>query len=200
MSLESLNTSASLITIVIVAATAIAALVQLRHMRQGNQINAMLSIGDKFQGPEFAQASELVAAKIELAMQDASFRDYLISFRNARVVPEVDATYVMLRRAALLLGNTFEELGILVRKKIIDREIFLDRYCNVIIRAWERLAAFLGFIRAVADDQAIWENFELITVLSQDYSERYQSTYPKGMRHLPLVNAWPVTQDGSSGG
>lgn len=197
MSFESLNTSASLITVVIVAATAIAALIQLWHLRQGNQINAMLSIGDKFQGQEYAQAQLLMFTKLALAMQDATFRDFIVAVRRAAVVPEVDPEYIALRRAAMFIGNTYEELGLLVKKGIVDQDLFLDRYCNVIIGSWKRLAVFLAFIRDMADDQAIWENFELITVLSEDYSKRYQSTYPKGVRHLPLVNAWPVTDAGA---
>ena len=46
MSLELINTFATLLTVAIIAATAVAAMVQLRHLRAGNQINAMLAIGE----------------------------------------------------------------------------------------------------------------------------------------------------------
>ena len=50
MSLELLNALASLLTVCIIAATAIAAMVQLRHLRAGNQITAMLAIGEELSG------------------------------------------------------------------------------------------------------------------------------------------------------
>ena len=56
MSLELLNTVASLATTLIVAATAIAALVQLRHLRAGNQIEGQLAMVNLFQGQEFESA------------------------------------------------------------------------------------------------------------------------------------------------
>ncbi len=47
MSLELTNNLGTVTTVVIVAAAALAGLVQLRHLRAGNQINAMLTIGEE---------------------------------------------------------------------------------------------------------------------------------------------------------
>jgi tetratricopeptide (TPR) repeat protein len=88
--------------------------------------------------------------------------------------------------------NTYEELGILVRNDIIDRNLFLDRYCGVIIGAWNRLEKYTALIRKMANDPAIWENFELITVLSQDWVERYPTSYPKGVRKLNPQCPWTI--------
>jgi len=44
MSLELINAVAGLATVTIVAVTAVAALIQLRHLRAGNQISALLSV------------------------------------------------------------------------------------------------------------------------------------------------------------
>ena len=48
MSLELVNTIGTLLTASIIAATAITAIIQLRHLRAGNQIAAMLQIGQEF--------------------------------------------------------------------------------------------------------------------------------------------------------
>jgi hypothetical protein len=68
MSLELLNAIGTLLTVTIVAATAIAALVQLRHLRAGNQINAMLRIGEEL-GAKFTRPGRVyprlkISAKI----------------------------------------------------------------------------------------------------------------------------------------
>lgn len=194
MSLELINTFGTVTTVVIVAATAIAALVQLRHLRAGNQINAMLSIGDKFQGQEFQNSLELVQTKLAATLEDPIFRDYVIAIgRRDSLIPDVDARYVAVRRAAILVGNVYEELGILVKNGIVDKTLFLDRYCGVIVGAWHRLEPFAAFIREVVGDPGIWENFELITVLSEDWLQTNLSTYPKTIRRLQPHNPWPVS-------
>lgn len=190
MSLELLNTFGTLVTVAIVAATAIAALVQLRHLRAGNQINAMLSIGDRFQGADFAQSIDLIQVNLAGLLEDPAFREYVIAVRRSPIVPEVSPLFRDVRTAAVTVGNVYEELGILVRNNIIDRTLFLDRYCGVIVRAWIRLEPFIAFIRAVSGDEAIWENFELITVFSQDWLERYPTSYPKGVRRLNPQCPW----------
>jgi hypothetical protein len=194
MSLELLNTFGTLLTVAIVAATAIAALVQLRHLRAGNQINAMLSIGDRFEGPRFTTSLDLVQQRLEEMMNDAAFRAYVTTVQHQKKVPEVTPAMHDVRIAATAVGNTYEELGILVRNNIIDRDLFLDRYCGVIIGAWRRLEKYCAFIRLVANDPAIWENFELIAVLSQDWVEHNPTSYPKGLRKLNPQSPWPVPE------
>src|SRR5499425_2533808 len=115
MSLELLNTFGTMLTAAIIAATAIAAMVQLRHLRAGNQINAMLSIGNQFDAKEFRDSLTLVQHNLESALEDPSLREY-IAARNRRVpLPAVTGEYRDLADAARLVGNTYEELGILVK-------------------------------------------------------------------------------------
>ena len=200
MSLESLNTIGTLATVAIVAATALAALIQLRHLRAGNQINAMLTIGEKFQSEEFAQALELASADLEALMEEPAFRDYNIAIATGSPTGNVPAHYVATRRAALLVGNTYEELGILIKNAIVDRDLFLDRYCGVAIRTWKRLEHFLAFIRELQEDQGIWETFEMVVVLSERYLHDHPTTYPSGLPRIPVSNPWPVTLSTASKG
>jgi hypothetical protein len=72
MSLELANTMGTLLTAAIVAATAIAALVQLRHLRAGNQINAMLSIGNQYESEAFREAMKTVNHQ-SAALEDPLF-------------------------------------------------------------------------------------------------------------------------------
>jgi len=62
MSLELLNTLATLATCLVVATTAIAALIQLRHLRASNQIHGQLAINALIQSEEFRRA--------QMAIQD----------------------------------------------------------------------------------------------------------------------------------
>lgn len=192
MSLELINTLGTVTTVIIVAAAATAALVQLRHLRAGNQINAMLSIGNQFDAKEFRDALTLVQHKLSSALEDPAYREYILARNRQLPLPTVSEEYYDLADAVRLLGNTYEELGILVKNGIIDRIIFLDRYAWVIVQAWNLTNRGLAWTRATTGNNAIWENFEYLTVLSQDEMRKHPSTYPKGVRRLQLDNPWPV--------
>ena len=192
MSLELVNTFGTLLTVAIIAATAIAAMVQLRHLRAGNQINAMLSIGKQFDDKAFRDADLLVRTKAASTLDDPLYRAYVLALARNQPAPTVSEEYLQLRSAVLLVGNANEELGILVKNGIVDKDLFLDRYSWVIARSWRTLEGYAAYIRAAAGNDAIWENFEYLTVLSQDYTREHPSAYPAGVRRLQLHNPWPV--------
>jgi hypothetical protein len=197
MSLELINTAASLVTVTIVAVTAVAALIQLRHLRAGNQINALLSIGEKLDSREFTEALASVYRDLEAALADPGFREYEIAIYRRSPPPSVDNRYVDLHHACVLVGNTFELLGVLVKNGIIERTIFVDQYCGVILGAWRLLADRTALGRDVGDPSG-WEYFEYLAVLSEDWLESHPSSYPKGVRRYPLHNPWPRSENETS--
>jgi hypothetical protein len=192
MSLELINTLGTVSTVIIIAAAAIAALVQLRHLRAGNQINAMLTIGDEFRMRAFIDADLLVAQRLDAALDDPVYRGYEIARSRNQTPPEVSQEYVALRQAAVLIGNSYEELGILVKNGIVDTRLFLDRYSWRILSIWRQLESLTALARDATQQNAIWENFEYLAVLSEDWIQRGPSTYPKGMRRMRFQNPWPV--------
>ena len=192
MSLELLNTFGTLLTAAIVAATAIAALVQLRHLRAGNQINAMLSIGNQYDHKEFRDARHLVQQKVAAALEDPLFREYEFAVSRSLPVATVPDDFAQLRSAVNLIGNTHEELGILVKNGIVDKDIFLDRYCWVIAEGWKQMERYVAYIREIVSNNAIWENFEYLAVLSEDWMAQHQSNYPRGVRRMQLSHPWPI--------
>lgn len=192
MSLELINTLGTVTTVVIVAAAAIAALVQLRHLRAGNQINAMLSIGEKIQSGEFQEAQNVVSGQLKAALEDPDFREYNTALGRGLPTPAIEPRYVHLRRATVLIGNSIEELGILVKNGIVDGKLFLDRYQFVVVRNWNVLEDFTALSRDATGKSALWENFEYLTVVCQDWERLHPTTYPKGVRRLELHNRWPI--------
>ena len=192
ISLELVNTFGTLLTVAIIAATAVAAIVQLRHLRAGNQINSMLSISNQFNDKAFRDADLIVRQEVASALDDPLYRSYTLALARNEAPPTVPANYVEIRSAVVLVANTYEELGILVKNGIIDENIFLDRYCWYIARTWRSLENAVGFTRAAVGNNAIWENFEYLTALSQDWMVKHPSTYPAGVRRLQVHNPWPV--------
>lgn len=191
MSFELINTAAALVTVSIVAATALAALIQLRHLRAANQIHALLAVGEKLDSPNFTDALLIMNSGLEAALADPEFRNYEIAIRRRVPPPNVDKRCADMHHACILVGNTFELMGSLVKYGIIDQRILVDQYCGVVLGAWKRLADYTAFGRE-AGDPAGWEYFEYLAVLSEDWLKSQPVSYPKGVRRYPLHNSWPV--------
>lgn len=193
MSLELLNSITPIFTIVIVAATAVAALIQLKHLRAGNQISALLAIGEELSTEKYADAADLVRHKLAAAMEDPVYREYEVALTQNRPAPAVDQDYVEIRRASVFVGNAYEQLGILVKSGIVDRDMLLDRYNLLILLQWRRLEAVTALSRAAMGNTMAWENFEYLAVLAEDYLAKHQGgTYPRGVRRMKLTNPWPL--------
>jgi hypothetical protein len=192
MSLDLLNTIGTLLTVAIVSATAIAALIQLRHLRAGNQINAILTIGDKFQEPSFRDGSYLVRHSLPAALEDPQFRAFVVARQHGDVLPDVTPEYRMLNQAALLVGNAYEEAGNLIKNGVVDEVLFLDQYCSNIVGGWKGLQDYTAFCRAISGDIGLWDNFEYLTVRARDFLARHPTTYPNGVPRIALKSRWSI--------
>ena len=82
MSTELVNTFATLGTFVVIAATAIAAIVQLRHMRGSNQIEALNELREARETPEFQAALQFIG-ELPAIMRDPVFRYQLANRSGA---------------------------------------------------------------------------------------------------------------------
>ena len=102
MSLELINTLAALVTVSIVAATAIAALVQLRHLHAANQIHALLAVAEKLDSPEFTAALTTMNGGLEAALADQEFREYEIAIRRRLPPPKVEKRCADMHYACVL--------------------------------------------------------------------------------------------------
>jgi len=195
MTLELWNTLATFGTFAVIAATAISALVQLRHLRAGNQVNAMISIGNQFDDRTFRKALQLALPNINSAVDEEAFRSYDLAVGRRTQLPPVSQDVINLRRAALLVGNFYEELGILVKNGAIDKDLVLDRWSANTRGSWHRMARYVSWIRKAQDSISIWENFEYLTVLSEDWlNEHPGGVYPQGVRRLKLPETPPIPE------
>jgi hypothetical protein len=191
MSLEQLSILGTFATVAIIGATAIVALVQLRHLHAGNQINAILNITQVINGPAFRAATDLIGAQLASAAEDPAFRGYWIALSRG-ATPAVDPKHADLRAAVVASANTYEELGVLVRNGIIDKKIFVEGFCSPLLGLWRRLAPLTAFFREAESDDALWENFEYLAVLSEDWLQEHTTTYPPDMRRMKINNPWPL--------
>ena len=176
MPYELINSLASVGTFVVIAASAIAALIQLRHVRTSNQIALMTKLHDTLQTPDFLAARRFVAYELTSMLEDPVVREQL---RH----PPFEG-----RMAAVgLLGNFFENSGLLVRRGILDREMVCEVWGGIIVQTWYQVDGVLGVMRSQPGGGDIWENFEYLAVIAEDWLARHPGgDYPKGYRRMTL--------------
>src|SRR5271170_2341992 len=85
VTLEMWNSVWTFGTFFVIAATAIAAIVQLRHMRGGNQIAALTELRSSQETPRYVRALHFVYGELPKKLQDPAFR-YQLGHRSARTV------------------------------------------------------------------------------------------------------------------
>ncbi len=104
--------------------------------------------------------------------------------RNYSAASEKSRSFPKSLRPAGNVANFFESMGAFTRFNIIDRAIACDLWCGVVVSCWN---AMLPIIRLRRDiDPGIWENFEYLAVLCQDFMEQHPTSYPSGMRRMRI--------------
>lgn len=168
--LEILNTIAAAGTFAVISATAIAAIVQLRHFRTSNQLEALLDI-----------VARLEDEKINTLMSDTR-RELPRMLADPEYVRSVADRTFDRNVAWLQLGNRHERIGSLLKYKLIPEEPFLDVYSTIAIQTWEIMLPITALLRSTPWGESIWENFEYMYVRSKSFTERYgHGNYPKGV-------------------
>lgn len=175
MSLEALSTAASIGTFVVIAATAVAALAQLRHMRSSNQIAALTAMQQTIESERFTRHRRFVGEEISKLIADPVGRSKLA----ADVLPaEVEAVREV--------GNFFELMGSFVKLGIIDRALVLDLWDGVVFKTWKQLEPAV-MIRRTVSYPGTWVNFEYLAVICQESASKQPGgKYPGGMRRMVI--------------
>ena len=179
MTLEVLNTVASIGTLLVILATAIAAIGQLRHMRGSNQIQALTECREVLESVEFTRAFNFVARELPGLMSDPKTREALMT----SPIPEAF-------RAVNIVGNFYESMGAFVKHDIIDAAIAQDLWSGIIAQSWQLMSPALAIMRRRAGP-ALWENFEYIAGLSEEWARRHpDGMYPGGRKRLTVEDVW----------
>ena len=173
MTAEWLTAYATLGTFVVITASAIAALLQLRHTRGSNQIIALTECRETLESEDFTRARHFIFSELPVLMGDPEIR-------RALVQPVFPAQL----RPVSYVANFFESMGAFVRFNIIDRSIACDLWCGVVLSCWDALVPVIRARRRL--DAGIWENFEYLAVICKQFVERYPTSYPKDMPRMDL--------------
>jgi hypothetical protein len=177
MSLELWTTAAAVGTFFVIAATAVAALIQLRHMRGNNQIAAALAINQVTEGDEFQMARRSIHENLPDRLKDINYRQELA--RTGRVGREMQ-----------FVGNYYELIGIFVKNGLVDEKLACEMWSNEIIGDWKLMAPVIAILLRKREPFG-WENFEYMVSLCQRWKARFpDGKFPRNRQRVQLDDVW----------
>jgi hypothetical protein len=190
MSAEWVTAIGTVGTFAVITASAIAALVQLRHMRGSNQIIALTECRETLESPAFRDAQRFVSYELPKRLRDPQ---ECLKIAQLPFVGEYEAIGTV--------ANFFESMGVFVKSRIIDERIACDFWAYVVLRNWNALLPVTTFVRETLESNALWENFEYMAMLSQSYSQKNPTSYPPNLGRMPtdrsLIESVKNTGSGS---
>jgi len=187
MTVDLLGAIANIVTLFVVALSAIAALRQLRHLHDSNQLQAILALVHDFQAEKLQTALRYVQVELPARMEDEAYRNDLlrIGFVDSALHPEMDVC------------NWFNEMGTLLKNRLVDESTFLDLFHRLATYYWRLLGPTVALLRRNRGDWQ-YENFEYLAAAAQRWHELHpRGTYPRNMPRLSPADPWlepePVT-------
>ena len=139
--------------------------------------------------------NSVLSGAVEKALAEPGFRRYLRAIHRGYEIPEDEQRYADVASEFGLVLSVFESIGSMVKHGSVSKLEFLDIYCYTVDTNWRRLEPFIAYVRACARNDAIGKNFEYITVLSRDWIEHGEPTYPRGMREIAMRTPYPLEED-----
>jgi len=181
MSAEWLTAVSALATLFVVGVTAYAALRQIRHMRSGNQVAALLPLTEKYQTPEMQESATYVMSGA--LNRDLRNRDLRL---GAESIPAAGAT-----RKAMAILNFYESVGALVTARVLDIELIL-RYFTLPSDMWEISSDYIAITRRKRGPD-VFENLEALVALERRYTTKHGSSlYPRNLPRIPVIDSFAV--------
>lgn len=172
--LETINAVAAVGTFLVIGATAVVALVQLRHMRVSNQLEGLLSVLARVEDANFNTWLTETQRQLPKLMSDPQYVQSVLDNTFDRNV------------AWLQLGNSYDWVGSLVKNRLIPRDPFLDVYAFRVTQAWDLMKPITVLARHNVGE-LVWENFEYLAVVAQQWLDNpRRSSYPKHIPHATL--------------
>lgn len=180
MNPEVLTAYSTLGTVVVIGASAIAALVQLRHMRASNQLEAILSLEKDFRSPEVQAALHYVQETLEQRLEDPEYRKDLSAIGYISVE----------RHPELVACNWFTQMGTFLKHSLISEDTFMDLFARLIRYYWKALSPVVAVMRR-SRGPGQYDEFEYLALRAIAWLDRHpQGLFPRSMERTQLEDPW----------
>jgi hypothetical protein len=177
-------------TFVVIAVTAIAAVVQLRHLRASNQLDALLTLMELWNQPSLQDHFAYVRGKLQDELKDPSFLREL----NAELEkgPLSRSEHV-----EFAVADFWEQIGAFLKYDLIDERSWLDVASPQAARSWDLLLPVVEAIRQRFGPVA-YENFEYAAVRARLWLDKHpDGTYPRTTPRMAELKAARASGQGA---
>jgi hypothetical protein len=175
-----LNAGVQIATLLVFGGTAVAALLQIRHLRASNELDALLRITEQLRGNELQDAFKYVQTELDAKVADTDYRRELSrrGFVDSNRHPEMNVC------------NWFNEVGTLVKNRLIAEATFLDLFSRLVTYYWKRLDPVIALLRRERG-LGQYENFEYLAMLAERWETRHpHGAYPAGAKRMTIVDRY----------
>jgi len=172
-----MNTFAAMGTFLVIAATAIAAIVQLRHLQRGNWLAVQLKILEMWSSPALQEPYDYIKTELPEKLEDPKYRAELEYGPIDRAVH---------REMAILDWNA--HLGLMLEKGALD-DTFLQLYEPAILICWKQLAPVLALLRRHRNVHNI-EHFDYLVARAMALYAKPRRDIFAGVTRPAAVDEW----------
>ena len=167
MTTETWSTIFAGATFVVIAATAIAALIQLRHLRASNQLNALLTLMKMWNSSDLQEHIAYLRGEFQHRLKDPAFLEQFARLSIARS-----------EHPELLVADFWEQVGAFMKYGLVDEASWLDIAATQVTNAWDQFEPAVKAMRQCAGP-ASFENFEFAAVRARLWMNRHpQGSWP----------------------
>ncbi len=176
---EWISAFAAVGTLIVISATALAAVVQLRHIRSANQLTGLLQFTETFEGDVIQGATSFITRQLSEKLRDEEFvKGLLETNTDRREHPE------------LRVCDFLEQQGSYIKFEMIDREQYIDLIGAYVTSMWDALREVVALRRVARDDARMYENFEYLASLTLHMKGADRRSNPRGVPVLMREDAW----------
>jgi len=167
MSAEAWTLIVSLATLIVIAASAIAAIVQLRHLRAGNQLSGLITVFGMLQDPSVRELVNYVRQELSDRLKNGHFCETLLEIPVDRQ-----------KHRELYLCDMYNHIGSFVRSGLIDERTYLQTDWYNVNLYWGLLAEVIAIVRS--NRPHVFENFEYLAARAKAWIEKHPGgDYPR---------------------
>jgi hypothetical protein len=178
--IEFWNSLWSFLTFLVIAATVIPAVLQMRHLSSNNQIQSLLSLERDFNESHLQAAFHYVQHDLPGRLEDPAYRAELahIGFVDPVQHPEMKVC------------NWFDQIGTFVKNGLVGERAFFELFGRLVDRYWELLSPTVALLRRERGPRQ-YQNFEYLTARYRRWAAQHPGgLYPGNVPRLKLEDPW----------
>jgi hypothetical protein len=176
VSADYISAFASVGTLLVIVATAVAAFIQLRHMRVTNGVMVLAAFRE-----EYERLQESTSEELPIVLDRLSNPDVRRELSEPGSRPWLRPVFPMMR--------LMETLGNYTSRNIVPPDLVCDQWAPVISTWWHDYAPLIAVLRRT-NGPSMFEHWEAIAVMSKRWLDEERQTYPKHLPRIGLVDPW----------